>query len=323
MKPQTSRRTRAAVLLAAATLPLAAGTLDTTAAQADSTVNKVVVLGFDGALYAKIQESGAPNLLKLATQGTVGQTSIAPHATDSIPIWATALTGVWDTKHHITSFDGDAFATYPTVFTQLEKAKPQLRTESVVTWSALADAAASGNPNVDVNVVASDPNVADSATADRAAAAVTEDAPDFLFVDFDSVDSAGHKGSAKPGYLDAITKADAGVGKIVNAIDARAAAHPKERWTILVTTGTGNKPQGGHGGQSAEETANFVIARGPGFAAGATNGRFSIVDITPTVLTLLGVAVPSGLDGTSMVTATPPPVSGSSALLPGTGSFNP
>ncbi|MGW4249208.1 alkaline phosphatase family protein [Nocardia sp. NPDC004722] len=297
MKPQTSRRTRAAALIAAATLPLAAGTLDTAAAQADSTVNKVVVLGFDGALYAKIQESGAPNLLKLAAQGTVGQTSIAPHATDSIPIWATALTGVWDTKHHITSFGGDAFATYPTVFTQLEKAKPQLQTESVVTWSALADAAGAGNPNADVNVVVSGPNTADSATADRAAAAVTDDAPDFLFVDFDSVDSAGHKGSAKPGYLDAITKADAGVGKIVNAIDARAAAHPKEKWTILVTTGTGNKPEGGHGGQSAEETANFVIARGPGFAAGATNSRFSIVDITPTVLTLLGVAVPAGWTG--------------------------
>ncbi|MFF2549542.1 alkaline phosphatase family protein [Nocardia sp. NPDC058058] len=321
MKPQRFARTSLAALAAATAVPLAAGLIDMPAAQADPVVNKVVVLAFDGALYSKIQEAKAANLLGLAAQGVLSQTSIAPHATTSVPIWATGLTGVWDTKHHITGYGGDAFATYPTVFTQLEKAKPQLRTQSIVTWSALADAAASGSPNVDVNTITSGPNAADSGTADLSAAAITNDAPDFLFVDFDTVDSAGHQGSAKPGYLDAINRADAGVGKIVSAVDARAKAHPNEKWNILVTTGNGNRPEGGHGGQSADETANFVIARGPAFAADTTTTTYSIVDITPTVLTLLGVSPSADIDGKSMVAATPGPSTGSFGIpWPGTGS---
>ncbi|QIS11499.1 alkaline phosphatase family protein [Nocardia arthritidis] len=61
---------------------------------------KVVVIGLDGTMYSKVVEAKAPNLLKLAEQGTLGQSSIAPHTTISGPSWATVLTGVGYQARH-------------------------------------------------------------------------------------------------------------------------------------------------------------------------------------------------------------------------------
>ncbi|MFD6160970.1 alkaline phosphatase family protein [Nocardia sp. NPDC060256] len=272
---------------------------------------KVVVIGLDGTMYQKIVEAKAPNLLKLAEQGTLGQSSIAPHTSISGPSWATVLTGVWDTKHGITNnnFDATPFIKYPTVFTQLEKAKPELTTESIATWGPIATIAGSNDPHADLNIATpaqpDDPDEAkiDAATATASAAAIAKDAPDFLFTHLDQVDEAGHAhGSASPEYLDAITRVDEQVGKIVAAVDTRAAANPKEKWQIIVTADHGHRPAGGHGGQSADETANFVIARGGSFKAGAKT-KNSLVDITPTALALLDVPASKDFDGTSMINA--------------------
>lgn len=85
----------------------------------------------------------------------------------------------------------------------------------------------------------------------------------------------------------------------IAAVDRRADSHPGERWTVLVTTDHGHLPTGGHCGQTPDETANFVIARGADFAPGTTTGAHSLIDLTPTVLDLLG-APPGRLAGRSL-----------------------
>ncbi|MGW4846829.1 alkaline phosphatase family protein [Nocardia brasiliensis] len=307
--------TIAAALLAAGTAAAAPGSGSAGSGSGDTgfggSNTKVVVIGLDGAMYKKVTEAKAPHLLQLAEQGTLGQSSIAPHTTISGPSWATVLTGVWDTKHGIknNTFDATPFTKYPTVFTQLEKAKPELKTESIATWGPIATIAGSNDPHADVNIAtpaqSDDPDESkiDAATADASAAAIAKDDPDFLFTHLDQVDEAGHShGGASQEYLDAITRVDEQVGKIVEAVDARAAAHPKEKWQIIVTADHGHRPTGGHGGQSADETANFVIARGSSFKAGATTTN-SLVDITPTAVALLGVPAGKDFDGTSMINA--------------------
>ncbi|MEV0338701.1 alkaline phosphatase family protein [Nocardia sp. NPDC050713] len=289
---------RATAVMAAALVP---GAVIATAAPGRT---RVLVIGLDGAMYAKIREARAPNLLGLVAAGTLSQISLVPHISLSGPSWATALTGVWDRKHGVTHNDFDAvpFARYPTVFTLLERAGR--RTAAVATWSKIATIAGSGAPHASrIHVTApvpDDPDEAktDAATADAAIAALTGDAPDFLFVHLDQVDFAGHRhGAASKAYLDATTRVDREVGRIVAAVDARH----DERWTVLVTTDHGHLPRGGHGGQTRDETATFVIARGPGFAPGVTDAHYALVDITPTALDLLDVPVPRGLDGGSML----------------------
>ncbi|MEV6065581.1 alkaline phosphatase family protein [Nocardia sp. NPDC052001] len=307
LSPRTARVLAAAALT---TLPLAAAAPATAA----PTVNKVVVIGIDGTLYSEVLAANAPNLGLLAAQGTLARTSIAPHTTMSCVSWATALTGVWDTKHGIKDNDSTCtpapFAPYPTVFTQLEQARPNLTTESLGTWDKIGMIARTGNPHADkVSVTQIDPtgagvceSTADSNATAQVVSAVTDDGADLVFTHLDQVDITGHtlRGIWPQAYRDAIQRVDTLVGKITRAVDARAAAHSNERWTILVTTDHGHKPEGGHGGQSAYETAGFVIARGPDFAGGAQNNGYTLADITPTVLDLLGVPAPSNLDGRSM-----------------------
>ncbi|MFQ6331141.1 alkaline phosphatase family protein [Nocardia sp. CWNU-33] len=292
---------------AVAALPVAApaGTV-----RADGRMRKVVLIGLDGLMYKKIQQVQAPNLLQLSAEGSLSRTSIAPHITISGPSWATVLTGVWDRKHGIRNnqFDATPFATYPTVFTQLGRADPALKTHSIATWDQIAIMAASGNPRADVVISTqpvpndADESTVDVATADAVVTAITRFGPDFLFTHLDQVDRAGHShGGASQEYLNAVTRIDVLVGRIAAAVDARMRANPAESWTILVTADHGHLPEGGHGGQSADETTNFVIARGPDFSAGATNARYSLVDITPTVLDLLGAPPDPGSDGHSML----------------------
>ncbi|WP_067711173.1 alkaline phosphatase family protein [Nocardia yamanashiensis] len=304
-----SRTHRMVAAAALAALPLTAAA----PAQAAPTVNKVVVIGIDGTLWSEVEAANAPNLGLLAAQGTLARTSIAGHTTMSCVSWATALTGVWDTKHGIQDNDSTCtaapFATYPTVFTQLERAQPSLSTASLGTWDKIGMIARTGNPKADkVTVTQIDPTgagvcetTADSNAAGQVVSAIG-DGTDFTFTHLDQVDITGHtlRGMWPQAYRDAINRVDGLVGKITKAVDERAAAHSNERWTILVTTDHGHKPEGGHGGQSAYETASFVIARGADFAAGAKDNAYTLADITPTVLDLLGAPADPNADGRSM-----------------------
>ena len=269
--------------------------LNPTAAQ------KTVVIGLDGTMLSHIKTADAPNLHKLIAEGTSGESSILGHATISGPSWSTILTGVWDTKHGVkdNSFVGARYDLYPTVFTQIEAAKPALLTESISTWGGIDNIASSGTPKADLVVTTPDAGsvaATDIATADAVAAAITDRGPDLIFTQLDQVDGAGHDaGTNGPGYDKGIASVDVEVGKIVDAVDARA-AKTGEQWTVLVTADHGHKPTGGHGGQSPAEATTFVIARGAGYTVGKT-GDYAIADITPTVLQSLGLALPANLDG--------------------------
>ncbi|MBF6297435.1 alkaline phosphatase family protein [Nocardia amamiensis] len=302
---RTQLLSKAVAVLAATVLPM---TVAAGVGAAEAPVAKVVVIGLDGLMYSKIEQARAPNLLRLSGEGLLSRSSIAPHITISGPSWASVLTGVWDRKHGITNnqFTAAPFTRYPTVFTQLERARPGLKTHSIATWDQIATMAGSGTPRADVVVSTApapddpDESRTDAATAAAVVAAIGKFAPDLVFTHLDQVDRAGHEsGGASRAYLDAVTRIDALVGRIVAAVDARAAAHPAERWTILVTADHGHTPKGGHGGQSPDETTNFVIARGPDFRSGTTSTPATLVDITPTVLDILEVTQPSDLDGRS------------------------
>lgn len=284
-------------------LGLSAGTAVSDAAPAP--VTHTVVIGLDGTMLDFVKSAQTPNLHRLLAAGTSGQSSIAGHPTISGPSWSTVLTGVWQDKHGATdnTFFGAQFSAYPTVFTRIERATPAARTASIATWSGIASIAGAGSPHADLVRTTPDagtPAATDTATATAVATEVRSNGPALMFAHLDQVDAAGHaSGTNGSAYKAAIEKADAAVGTIVSAVDARASS-TGERWTVLVNSDHGHKPTGGHGGQSAAETATFVIARGASYAPGAVNNTYSIVSITPTILANLGMAQPSGLDGSPL-----------------------
>lgn len=126
-----------------------------------------------------------------------------------------------------------------------------------------------------------------------------------MFSYFVGVDENGHLyGGASPQYAAAIRNVDRNLGEILQAVGDWEALN-NEQWTILVVTDHGHQPQQGfgHGFQSPDETATFVIAENPNlFASGAVNLRYQIVDITPTVVTLFGGNPAADSDGVPLTT---------------------
>ncbi|TXG91122.1 nucleotide pyrophosphatase [Rhodococcus rhodnii] len=308
MNNQRTRRHRLQLLLSAGalTLALAATTTGTAAASPDTAVSgidKTVVIGLDGTMLAEVRDAAAPNLHRLLAEGASAEASIAGHPTISGPSWSTILTGVWHTEHGVVdnSYLGARFDRYPSVFTRIERERPELRTASIATWDGIARIATSGPPAADVVVTTPGASILptiDARTATSVVAEIETNGPDFLFTQLDHVDAVGHVGGTNsPLYRTAIERVDVEVGRIVDAVDARRAA-TGENWTVLVVSDHGHTPTGGHGGQSPHEASTFVIARGDGIEAGRVNAGFTLADVTPTVLANLGLDVPAELAGT-------------------------
>ncbi|AYM43920.1 alkaline phosphatase family protein [Mycobacteroides chelonae] len=271
-------------------------------------VNKVLVIGVDGTNMSKILDAQTPNFHELMQEGTTGVSSIAGHTTISADSWTTILTGVWDTKHGVTN-NGitNDFTRFPSVYTQIERAKPELKTASIADWNVLEKIARGGigaDQVVRTPAIAGDDSESqlDAQTTANVAKSIQNDGPDFLFTHLDQVDHAGHLyGGGSQQYIGALERTDTNVGTIMDAVRAREAA-TGEKWTVLVVTDHGHRPElgVGHGFQSPNETSTFVIARGPGFTPGQINPAFGIDDITPTALGLLGVPSLPDSDGTDL-----------------------
>ncbi|MET9292892.1 alkaline phosphatase family protein [Streptomyces sp. NPDC003077] len=297
----TRRQLLAAAAAGTAGVALAAGPLAGIAAAAPRTP-KVLVIGLDGAgLLDRIKDADAPHLDALMAGGVTAPSSLytSPMArTESAPGWSTIITGVWPDKHGVkdNGFAGSKYGAYPDFLTRVEAARPALNTYAVSSWAPITDRIFSAKVDARVSTPGAE---YDTGTAARAVAQLRDHDPDALFLQLDNVDHAGHSsGAASRAYLDAIHGVDAQVGELLAAIKARP-TYDREDWLVLVTADHGHTDAGGHGGTSWAERQTFVIAYGGGLPAGTTRHDVKIVDIVPTALAHLGVAIDPawGLDG--------------------------
>ncbi len=272
----------------------ATGTAHAASARPAARIPKALLIGLDGCMLDRVDEADAPHLHRLIAGGLRAPGTIPYAFTFSGPGWSTLATGVWLTKHGVrdNTFRGQRFATYPDVLTRVEQARPALRTYAVSSWPQLPSATGGAlfSPAVDVRVAPPGSAYDAGTTEDAVARLSAADAPDASFVQLDNIDHAGHaSGGASRAHLEAIAGADAQVGQILRAVTNRP-THAAEDWLIMVTADDGHTDAGGHGGTSAREKQTFVIAHGTGFTPGST-GTSRMVDVAPTLLTHLGVAI--------------------------------
>jgi hypothetical protein len=285
-------------------------------AAVDPTQQHVLVIGVDGTNLGRILSNPAnQNFFDLMDEGTTAASTIVGHTTISNPSWTAILTGVWDTKSGVISnvFTPRTYDSWPTVFNQLEGFNANIETKSIADWDVISDIAGAGSIPVDQNVYI--PQIAGDADWSLTDRAVTDetikslqgtagDVPNFMFSYLVQVDENGHAyGGASPEYAAAIERTDTNIGLIMDAVKARELA-TGEDWTVIVVTDHGHQPQQGfgHGFQSPDETSTFVIADGADFDAGQINTQYSIVDVTPTVVTLFGGTPTTDADGVSLTT---------------------
>lgn len=301
------------VTIAAAVLPLA------TAAHADTSgmsgagrtaaaakLPKSLVIGIDGATFAKFSKARMPNVKSLMTGGMTATSNLyaSPMApTYSGPGWSTIATGTWPDKHKVVdnSFTGARYDLYPDYVTRLEAANSSLNTLVVGTWGAIPSTVFS--PAADLRLG----GVSDTDTTTTAVAKLSSTGADATFVHLDDVDAAGHSyGTESTEYLSALKAADARVGQILQAVKSRT-SYINEDWQIIVTADHGHMPSGGHGGNTPAERQTFVIAKGADFNPGSVRYDVKITDIAPTVLSHFGIPNDPTwqLDGKPIKTLTP------------------
>ncbi|MFJ5113513.1 alkaline phosphatase family protein [Streptomyces sp. NPDC088551] len=272
-----------------------------------TSLDKVLVIGMDGLRHDRITAAKAPHLKSLMANGTYGTSLLYANpmaATSSGPGWSTISTGVWPDKHGVkdNTFTGKDYGTYPGFLARLAQVRPQLSTYAAVDWKPL-HTQGTVTPGADATLVldgdADGYTGHDATIATETEAVLRHQNPDVLFVYFGNTDIVGHNsGAASASYLHAIDVQDGYVGRLLAAVKARP-TYASERWTVIVTTDHGHTDAGGHGGSAIEERRTFVLAQGPGIAAGARPVDTRLVDVAATVFKQLGI-VPDpawGLDG--------------------------
>ncbi|MDA2893608.1 alkaline phosphatase family protein [Mycolicibacterium sp. BiH015] len=275
----------------------------------------VLVIGVDGTNLSRVlaHPELTTNFFKLIQGSTTAASSIVGHTTISNPSWTSILTGAWGEKTGVINnvFTPWTYSKWPTVFTQLETLNPAIETTSIANWNVISAIAASGlgvDNLVNVPEQENDPRwlEADDLVGEyteAAIAAASADVANLIFSYFVGVDENGHLyGGDSPEYLEALANFDENLGAIMAAVDDWEDL-TGEQWTIMMVTDHGHQPQKGfgHGFQSPDETSTFVIANSPGlFTEGGVNLKYSIVDITPTVMHLFGFPPAGDSDGVSL-----------------------
>jgi len=274
---------------------------------------KVLILGIDGVRPDRLAAVSTPVLDSLAIHGAFSPAATTHSPTVSGPGWSSMLIGVWADKHGVVNndFTTNVYASYPDFLTRIETLHPELGTLAVLDWPPLGTTA-SGGPLVSdlvdqkilLNADSLDYDVADSLTAELAAAALATGVVDAAFVYFGNVDEVGHAhGSFSPEYAAALQVADRQVDQVLAGLRRRA-TYADEDWLVLVSTDHGRRDDGGHGGDSPAERTIFVTMSGPSVRGHAFARPPEIVDVAVTALAHLGIAIEPGwgLDGRRMVT---------------------
>ncbi len=277
----------------------------------DPSKQHVLVIGVDGTNLSRIlADPENENFLELMGTSTTAAPSIVGHTTISNPSWTAILTGVWGERTGVINnvFTPWTYDKFPTLFNQLEALPSDVDTTAIGDWDVINAIAGAGSDGADQNLyvpqLEGDTNwlATDDRVADLTIGAIKDTdatAPSFLFSYYVGVDENGHMyGGASPEYAAAIENMDDNLGKIMDTVASRETTM-NEDWTIIVVTDHGHQPQQGfgHGFQSPDETATFVIADGPDFKDGYINQAYEIVDTTPTVVSLFGGTPRPGSDG--------------------------
>ncbi|NRQ35439.1 nucleotide pyrophosphatase [Nonomuraea sp. NN258] len=267
--------------------------------------DKVLVIGLDGLRHDRIAAADAPNLDALIAGGTFGASLLYTNpmaATSSGPGWSTIATGVWPDLHGVrdNSFTGKNYTQYPDFLTRLENTNAGYSTYAAMDWQALGDHG-TFSTRIDARIVLNgDANgypAEDERITQVSEAVLRTKNPDAAFVYLGAIDIAGHNsGAGSQAYLNTIHDSDAQIGRLLAAVRARP-TYAAERWTVIVATDHGHTNAGGHGGSSIEERRTFVLASGPGIAAGAKSADLRLVDVAATAFNALKLPVPTGIDG--------------------------
>ena len=128
---------------------------------------------------------------------------------------------------------------------------------------------------------------------DHAIDYIAKHRPDFTFLYMHDPDALGHgKGWMSPEYMDAVAMCWRNIARIMSTLD--------DEYAVIVMADHGGHDRM-HGTSQSEDMTIPIIAYGKPFEAGKKMTGLSILDVAPTIVTLLGVEIPQDWEGKSFV----------------------
>ena len=224
----------------------------------------VVIIGVDGA-GAFFKQASTPNCDRIFSEHSATTYDCkAEFKTVSAQNWGAMLLGVSYLRHGLTnSIVGAKPRTssekYPSVFRLIRESRPDAALASFCNW----------NP-INVGIIENDISVYEDTGDDpgvrtKILAYLAMNNPMLMFVQFDSVDAAGHgSGYGSAGHLAAITEVDSYIGEIYDFLSYTGRM---DDTLFIVVSDHGGTPGtngggGGHGGATLAERKVFFGIRG-------------------------------------------------------------
>lgn len=264
---------------------------------------RVVLLGIDGLGSKGLAAAHTPNIDAMRSRGawTLHARGVMP--TSSSPNWASMIMGAGPEQHGVTSnaWKPDDFGIapvctgrggiFPTIYGLLRDERPKAVIGTFSEWEdydrlverGVADVMGHPDGPRKNNV---EPFKGGGQTIAMATEFLRTRKPDFLFIQLDLVDHAGHHfGHLTPEYIAAVQEADRLVGLLVAAVQESGASRP----VMLLTAdhgGVGKK----HGGDTMAEIEIPWIVEGPGIVRGHEVAKpVNTYDTAATLARVLGV----------------------------------
>ncbi|WP_372935964.1 alkaline phosphatase family protein [Mariniphaga sediminis] len=258
--------------------------------------NKVLIIGIDGCRPDSFIKANTPSSDSLMKTGAYTFNAKTDEISSSGICWTGMLTGVWHDKHKVVtnSYKNPNIEEYPHFFRRVKQFNPELKTYSVIQWTAIHKILQEGDADV-VKTFGNDDLVTDEVVRN-----LTNEDVDVMFVQLDDVDHAGHKYDYVPeseNYIQAVEKADSQIGRMVNALKKRE-NYKNENWLVIVSTDHGGS-NFGHGQNIPEHTTIFYIASGENATRGEIKEQVNVVDVCITAMKHLGMEIKEewSLDG--------------------------
>ncbi len=251
----------------------------------------VIVVGIDGA-GAFIKDADMPNFQRIFSDGAVTYRALSSQPTVSAECWGAMLLGVGPETHKLTngileSTPYPVDSPFPSVFRRIREVYPDAELGSYCDWNPITHGIVENNLNI------SHDTARDTELTPIICDYIRQKKPDFLFIQFDSVDGAGHRnGYGKPEFFKRLHEVDELINDVHKAVVDAGIADDTLFITIADHGGTNPETGGGsHGGWTDEEKYVTFAMTGKGVSKTAIK-EMNIRDLAAIILYSFGIKAP-------------------------------
>lgn len=253
----------------------------------------VIVVGIDGA-GSFFNVADTPYFDSIFRNGAVTYDALASNPSISAECWGSMLLGVGPEVHKLTngivsSTPYPVDSQFPSLFRRIREVYPDAQLGSYCDWNPITYGIVENNIGVSHDTAKDDelvPVICDY---------IRNIKPDFLFMQFDSVDGAGHRhGYGTPEHLKRINEVDVLINDVYTACSDAGIIGDTLFMVIADHGGTnpGNGQGGSHGGWTDGEKYVTFAATGKDVKKGVIE-EMNIRDLAAIVLYAFGIEAPA------------------------------